>query len=573
MKHVGPPQPTLNDLLRACRPHIFILASVAALVFSSFYSESLLWQAAFWAGLDWSILNLLNKCGDIEEDLANGQSETSFVLKYRSRILISCGLMLFGTLILTWQQSLDLTLLRILFHLGGILYSFEVIFGLRRLKEYTGIKNLASALLFIISGFGYGIALRQGALIESSWAIFAFSLYFVIFEISYEIIYDWRDIAGDLQSGIETIPTKIGAARTFKLVAALQVASVFVLIGAQNILGFNPIFLIFSGGPLCVLGWIYLKRKDVSKTFCTSLTWFTAMLLLFFLGWKNLDDTQRWYDHLAVTEYASLVLIACYLFAQVNFAGWSTLRRFFLIAVIAWAGEQTTVSFYNFYHYSPQWTLLAGVPLVVPLIWTFLIETGQKIISCFTCSPLKAKALLFTLIVFDAFYVESIATSLGYWRWDVVGLFERFPLVGVLGWGLFAISLPEVSLMAGQRSVKGRLRQLFEPLVVLHSVLLVLWWGCFRWVHAEAASAIVLNGLALICAMGFSWVILRTPIKQSTIGFQNVMFRSAGAGIFILSIVLAQFNGTLELSCLSLVFVSLPYCTQIYRLMPRVVIK
>ena len=115
-------------------------------------------------------------------------------------------------------------------------------------------------------------------------------------------------------------------------------------------------------------------------------------------------------------------------------------------------------------------------------------------------------------MVFDAFYVESIATSLGYWQWDVVGLMEHFPLVGILGWGVFAISLPEVSLMAGHSSVKVRLSQLFKPLIILHSGLLILWWGCFRWIHGEAASDMELNFLVLICAICFSGMILRTPI-------------------------------------------------------------
>lgn len=177
------------------------------------------------------------------------------------------------------------------------------------------------------------------------------------------------------------------------------------------------------------------------------------------------------------------------------------------LAIAGWIGEVTCIRFYGMYSYGASWDLFLGpVPALVPLIWPLVLLSARDVaISLFPRSSRGARALIvLTLVTFDASLVEVIAVHAGLWSWTEPGLLG-VPLIGILGWGLFASSA-ELTLSSGLPA--PRLITVALAPATMHLLLIACWWGCLRWVGREdlgpaSAAAVALIGLAaLLIALG-----------------------------------------------------------------------
>lgn len=157
-----------------------------------------------------------------------------------------------------------------------------------------------------------------------------------------------------------------------------------------------------------------------------------------------------------------------------------TMKAAPIIFLAAWLGEATSVHFYGFYSYSPDWWFrVAGVPLLVPVIWPLVILSSREVVRSLWPNLVRYDPLLVGAFVFvDASLIEVVAVRCGLWAWTESG-YLGVPLIGVLGWAYFAAAVTWLL-----QSLKGRRRWwiLATAPAVLHVLLVSSWWVVFRWI-------------------------------------------------------------------------------------------
>lgn len=166
------------------------------------------------------------------------------------------------------------------------------------------------------------------------------------------------------------------------------------------------------------------------------------------------------------------------------------LWRLFLLSLAGTIAENTCIWFYGFYQYSPDWSLFLGeLPLMVALIWPVVIHSAWTLAKRLVDA--RHVAWVAALIVLaDASLIEPIAVQSGLWSWNEPGLFF-VPPIGIVGWAFFTLGcvfwFSWCERVAGPRDIPKWLEAvvlLLAP-VLTHLLLLVAWWGFFRWVNVE----------------------------------------------------------------------------------------
>ncbi len=281
----------MNPLASLARPHIVAIAAMGTLVFGWLYTGRWAVTLAAIAGLDWFLVNLVNRVADRDEDLVNRVAGAALAQRHR-RLLTLCALALllasFGAV-----QVLEPAIwpLRVAYHLLGFAYNFPLLpagSGRRiRLKQVYPVKNVASATGFLLTVFGYPLLGRAGA-VEVSWpVVLLLAGFFFCSEVAYEVIYDLRDVPGDRAAGVPTFPVVHGERAARMVVAGLLAASASSLVVgyALEVLPWRAFILVV--GPL-VQGaafWGMARRGRVTERDCVRLTWVGAGLLCAYVGW------------------------------------------------------------------------------------------------------------------------------------------------------------------------------------------------------------------------------------------------------------------------------------------------
>lgn len=281
----------LRDALAIIRYHIVGVAMAATLVFGWLFCGRLLWEVAAICGVDWFVINLANRVTDVGEDLANGIQGTERVAGRRAAVAALC----FGVLAVSFLWSAArwpaLTPWRLAVQAIGLVYNFRLLpaRGRRtRLKELYFFKNFGSAAIFVLTCFAYPLAL--GPRLASWGAIASLALFFVLFEHTYEILYDLRDLEGDRAEGIPTYPVAHGPRRAQTIIDALLAASAAVLAAAflGRVIGVRELLMIAA--PALQLGFYRwrLRRGPLTSADCVWLTHLGTALLLFYLAGNQL---------------------------------------------------------------------------------------------------------------------------------------------------------------------------------------------------------------------------------------------------------------------------------------------
>lgn len=172
------------------------------------------------------------------------------------------------------------------------------------------------------------------------------------------------------------------------------------------------------------------------------------------------------------------------------------------LAVAGYLGEQSCISFYEFYAYARGWHLFIGsVPLLVPLIWPLVILSARDVARALLpkdAPRLRVALLVFAIVTLDASLVEVVAVRAGLWSWAERGHLE-VPLVGILGWGFFAFG---VTLPA------RRLAAMIVGLATTHALILASWWGFFRWTARGELGIVGFAPLGVLAAAGAALAIV-----------------------------------------------------------------
>ena len=283
----------MQAFIHVSRLHIAAIAAMGVLTFGWLFTGTYPWLLMIVCAFDWYIVNLANKIADFKEDQANFITGTAFVIRHRRKLLYATISVLIISIVIVHLLNPAITGLRILGHLLGITYNWPLLPGKKRLKELYFWKNSSSALGFLITVFGYPLATAYHGNPSFqfptgiSWMTVLFSgVFLLLFEVSYEIIYDLRDINGDTFARLKTYPVVHGEAAAVYIIDILLFFSVLILcMGYLSHIVPWRIF-IMTGAP--VLQFIVYKkalRRGISSRDCIMITWVGVSMFTIFHLW------------------------------------------------------------------------------------------------------------------------------------------------------------------------------------------------------------------------------------------------------------------------------------------------
>jgi 4-hydroxybenzoate polyprenyltransferase len=278
----------MNDVFAAFRIHIVSIAVCATVVFGYLFRDVYPWGLALLCGFDWCIVNLLNRATDVDEDRLNNIAATEIVARHARAIVWGCLVALVGSLAagFVWLPR-ALAIDRVVFHALGVGYSFRYVptlRGAKRFKDLYVLKNTMSATMFVLSVIAYPLLGRSEPLRMSVAGIAAMSAFFFLFEHTFEIIYDLRDLYGDRAVGVPTYPVVHGIAISARIVYALCALSIAALVIGRAGRAITTREILMALAPAAQ--WIFLRRRGpehVTRADCIGITYAGAGLLAFFL--------------------------------------------------------------------------------------------------------------------------------------------------------------------------------------------------------------------------------------------------------------------------------------------------
>jgi len=197
--------------------------------------------------------------------------------------------------------------------------------------------------------------------------------------------------------------------------------------------------------------------------------------------------------------------------------------RVAFVSAASWIAEESCIILYKFYGYSSNWSLfLAHIPLIIIVIWPFVIHSAWELASQILRPghrfvPLAAAAIVLT----DASLIEPVAVHAGLWSWNESGIYN-VPPIGILGWAYFAFLCILLFEEGKRRNSTKRFNLLIIvfPVIGTHLLLLITWWGAFRWVNIPVDPRIT-AGLAWVLSLFLVYAILRnrtgTRVKRKTL--------------------------------------------------------
>jgi len=413
----------IRDLASLSRFHIVLIATFGSLVFGWLITGDFRPFLALVVALDWFLVNIVNRVVDRTEDFENEIRATDLAQRNRSLILLLAVALyiLSFSIHLFWRP--ELFWLRLVSHFLGLAYNFRLIpigGGRRvRLKELYFFKNAASCGGFLLTLFAYPLAaypLQEGI---GLLYVALLAAYFAPLELSFEIIYDLRDVPGDRAAGIDSYPVVHGERWAGRLIILLNAASIYVILGAAAFGLFHWKEIILAVAPALQL-WLFLRgqRRGFSPADCVRITWTFAAMNLGYCLWvlTGFPLTFPVTVTLPVIIEIGLVIIGLFCFRWL--AGLYGTRRFLFAyaAVMAgsWLAEQTAIEFYAFYHYAPVWDFFIGhVPLAIVLIWPMVIFTTHHLVRRMGLSGWAAVGAGTASVIIEASLIEVVCANAG----------------------------------------------------------------------------------------------------------------------------------------------------------------
>ena len=282
------PRSVLSDWLWIARYHIVLVAMTSQVVFGFLFSGRYLLGLSLVVGLDWFLINLLNRITDVAEDSHNQVPGTARVAQNKTALTVLATVLLVSSFAVTYVVWPQLTPWRVLVQLIGLAYNYKVVptpSGLSRLKEMYFFKNFGSSVLFVLTCFVYPI--QTAGHEKLGWpAIVTLAVFFVLFETTYEILYDFRDLEGDKLLSVPTYPVVHGPVRAEQILVGLLAASALTLIVgvALGTLGLRE--LLMGAAPLGQFVFYRPRlRRGLTSADCLWLTHLgSAQLVLFLVG-------------------------------------------------------------------------------------------------------------------------------------------------------------------------------------------------------------------------------------------------------------------------------------------------
>lgn len=277
---------SLSLFASIARLHIVAIGALGTLTFGFAFTGERPWWLALLAALDWFVVNLLNRVVDLKEDTANAIQGADVVARHRRAVLALGTTVLVLSLVATALTAPLLLLPRVAFHALGFAYNWPL-FG-RRIKELYFWKNLASAAGFLLTCFALPLLAAPRVLVSTSTLV-ATALFFLLFELSYEVLYDLRDVEGDRLAQVRTYPVVHGLDVGWRVAWGLMMAA-SVVVFASFAAGLVPWRIAIMGvAPLLQLAWsVRMRRRGITSRDCVAITWLGVALLSGWHVWEAL---------------------------------------------------------------------------------------------------------------------------------------------------------------------------------------------------------------------------------------------------------------------------------------------
>jgi 4-hydroxybenzoate polyprenyltransferase len=276
------------------RLHIIAIAALGTFTFGWLFTGKYPWALSAVCALDWFLVNLLNRVVDLPEDNANQIAGTDFVARHASTIRTGGFFALFASFVAIHLAIPAITPYRVGYHALGLAYNWPLLPGHARIKQLYFWKNAASATGFMLTCFAYPLAaashdaipLAHGITIAT---ILVTALFFFLFELSYEVIYDLRDARGDAEANVRTYPVVHGERGAVRIIDALCVASASALVigFAAHVVPWRIAVMAVAPSVQVVVYRRWLRR-GITSADCVGLTWFGAGLLVAYHLWVAL---------------------------------------------------------------------------------------------------------------------------------------------------------------------------------------------------------------------------------------------------------------------------------------------
>jgi len=261
----------------------------ACVVFSWLMTGTHMVDIAILGGIDWCLINLLNRITDLKEDLANEIRGTERVAAHQRAFIYGWVVLFFGSFGVSLWLYPELTWLRVVVQLIGLGYSISMVptlKGLKRFKDLYFFKNFMSAVLFVLTCFIYPLAVAEWqTILPGGYAAIAILVaFFVPFELTYEILYDMRDLEGDQLAGVPTYPVVHGLHRSRQIIDGLLIGAAVVMAAGllTGLLGLREGLMLAAPGVQFAF---YRPRytRGMTRADCIWLTHLGTGLLLFYV--------------------------------------------------------------------------------------------------------------------------------------------------------------------------------------------------------------------------------------------------------------------------------------------------
>lgn len=161
----------------------------------------------------------LNKLTDVDEDAINMPERGGFLAGKRRLVLYtSLGAHILSILLIFLVKPLAVPILFVP-HAVNAIYGTKLIPGVPRLKDIPVVKSMSVALSWgLLTTF-----LSAIDMVVISWKLIALVFYFVMVKMFINtVLYDIRDVGGDRETGIRTMPVILGTRNTVVILLALN---------------------------------------------------------------------------------------------------------------------------------------------------------------------------------------------------------------------------------------------------------------------------------------------------------------------------------------------------------------
>ncbi len=242
---------------------LYTAAMMAAMVYLSCLLQGLpfdLAAAAILALVVFAVYNL-NRKTDEEEDVVNHTERYSFTKKYETILFRSAIMAFILAFCLSALQGVGSLLITTIPLAAGVIYSvplFPARFGFRRLKEVPFMKSLIVAISWTLPATFLPIC---HAGLSAGAATGIVGVFFLVQTFTNTVVYDIRDLEGDVASGIRTIPTIFGSGRTLLLLTGMNAVIGTALVLAGGTLPGSYAMQVMGVGMVYTLGYLLCFRR------------------------------------------------------------------------------------------------------------------------------------------------------------------------------------------------------------------------------------------------------------------------------------------------------------------------